>query len=502
MFSRIVVIAMMIFGLSAGLTGCGGGGGGGTGSATLQSIAVTPASVSINTATTQQLTATGTFSDGSKQNLTAKVTWASTNPTNVTVDTAGLVSGVAVMDGVAITASLGAATGTSMVSVTLSTKALIGIAVSAQSMWIGQKFDLLAASANYSNNTGSSPYMFVTWTSSNPAVATVDQGVWTALSAGTTTMTATSGTFTASNTLTVTAPPLSSITVLPATPTIASGATMQMTAMGIYADANLNHDITSSVAWSSSNPAAVTVSAAGLARGVAAGSATISATYPPGLVVIGTLVVTGSTLATVPATTTPPTTVTLRPTNDNTIMYSSTNATKQTTVFPTGTIAVGCSWNAWYNGIAGMWIQDAVCAGGLVQFNVATLAGKTIVSATLRLQTNLSGVGYVPRTWFVYALASPWSGTTVTWDSASAPSFLHYTASQTIYNPPTSAGQIYNIDQTNTVRNWVSGAYVNNGLEFGLTSLLFPYATSLDAFDFFSSEDPSLRGPQLIVTYQ
>ena len=43
---------------------------------TLTSIAVTPASPSIVTGATQQFTATGTYSDGSTQNLTNQVTWA------------------------------------------------------------------------------------------------------------------------------------------------------------------------------------------------------------------------------------------------------------------------------------------------------------------------------------------------------------------------------------------------------------------------------------------
>jgi hypothetical protein len=465
----------------------------------LKSIAVTPASVSINTAATQQLIATGTYSDGSTANITSSVTWATTNAGIATVNT-GLVTGVAAGSGVAITASLGAATGTSVVSVTSPAIALIGITVSAQSMWIGQKFDLQAADAVYSNNTGSHPYTFVSWTSSNPAVATVDsQGVWTALSAGTTTMTATSGSLSAFNTLTVTAPPLLSITVLPATPTIATGATVQMSAIGIYPDTNLNKDITSSVTWSSSNPAAVTVNSAGLARGVGAGSATIGAA----------LGVTGVAIATVPATAPVQVTVTLTPTADNTISISNTtlDAAWHSTTFPVNafhpnSIAVGCNWLTTTD-LYGFVFQYFQCAQSLVKFSLATIpAGKTIVSATLRLQTNIYGVGYVPRTWFVHALASnaAWSGATVTWDSAF--NFQYYLASATSFNPPYFSNQIYNIDQTNTVRNWVGGTYANNGLEFGLDDLSFPYAISLDAFEFFSSEDPGGRGPKLIVTYQ
>jgi hypothetical protein len=137
-----------------------------------------------------------------------------------------------------------------------------------------------------------------------------------------------------------------------------------------------------------------------------------------------------------------------------------------------------------------------------VQFNLGSLAGKTIISAALQLQTFSYGVGYNPRQWHVYALSSGWSGNTVTWNIAS--NLLHYTYSETTHNPPTYSNQIFTIDETNTVRNWVSGAYANDGFAFGLNNLLFPdpYAISLDAFEFFSREDSGGRGPKLIVTYQ
>ena len=65
------------------------------GSATLVSIAVTPANPSIGKGATQQFTATGTYSDNSTQNLTSSVTWSSTNTAAATITSAGLATGVA-----------------------------------------------------------------------------------------------------------------------------------------------------------------------------------------------------------------------------------------------------------------------------------------------------------------------------------------------------------------------------------------------------------------------
>jgi hypothetical protein len=71
---------------------------------TLTSIAVTPANPAIQTGATQQFTATGTYSNGSTQNITSQVTWASSNTTVATINSSGLA-----------TAS---ATGTSTISAT------------------------------------------------------------------------------------------------------------------------------------------------------------------------------------------------------------------------------------------------------------------------------------------------------------------------------------------------------------------------------------------------
>ena len=61
----------------------------------LVSIAVTPANASIADGTQQQYTATGTYSDGSHQNLTGSVTWTSSATTVATINSSGLATGVA-----------------------------------------------------------------------------------------------------------------------------------------------------------------------------------------------------------------------------------------------------------------------------------------------------------------------------------------------------------------------------------------------------------------------
>ncbi len=472
---------------------------------TLQSIAVTPAAFNIAAGTTQQLVATGTYSDGSTQVITNNVAWTSGNTAVATVGAAnGLVTGALAGTGVAITATSGVVTGASRGNVTAAGVTLTRLTVAASSQFIGPNFlPFPQVCAEFSNGLGSCPYSNVTWTSSNTAVAIVSdtQGV-KALTAGVSTLTVRSGSISASNMLTVNAPVLTAIAVLPAAPTIAAGAQLQLTAMGSYSDGSTqNITALAGLLWASSAPGSVSVNAAGVASGAAAGSAVLTAS------VAGRM---GSTTATVPTTAPPaPTTVVLYPVNDNTIVKGTLNATYANSVYPynywfaSPGIGMGCSWFPTLTAAVGVFEQQSTCAEGLLKFDLTSLAGKTIQRATLSLQSTSFGVGTNPRQWFVTALSSGWNGTSVTWNSAAPPQY--YTGSGTLQNSPTAVGQVYNLDQTTTVRNWVSGFYVNNGYRMGLWDNFAPPnpVVSADFFEFHSNEDPTVaRRPRLTVTYQ
>ena len=59
----------------------------------LVSIAVTPTSPTVNTGANQQFTATGTYQDSSTQDISAQVTWNSSNPTTAIISGTGLATG-------------------------------------------------------------------------------------------------------------------------------------------------------------------------------------------------------------------------------------------------------------------------------------------------------------------------------------------------------------------------------------------------------------------------
>jgi Bacterial Ig-like domain (group 2)/Divergent InlB B-repeat domain len=81
------------------------------GTVTLQSIQVTPNNPAIPAGITLQLTAVGSYVDGSQRNITSAVNWSSSNSAIATINASGLVTGVSA--GIAtITAAFGPVTGT------------------------------------------------------------------------------------------------------------------------------------------------------------------------------------------------------------------------------------------------------------------------------------------------------------------------------------------------------------------------------------------------------
>ncbi len=247
-------------------------------SATLASLAVAPANPSIATGNQQQFTATGTYSDGSLQNLTNFVTWTSTTPGVATINSTGLATGVNTGT-TTIQATSGAINGSTGLTVTTGIT-LVSITVTPvnPSISVGspQQF---AATGNYSDGSHQDLTSTATWTSTSPGVATINgAGLATAVSVGSTTIQATLGAINGSTTLTVTpAPTLVSIALTPTSPTIAAGTQQQFTATGAYSDGS-HQDLTSSASWSSTAPAVATINSAGLATGVSPGSTTIQAT--------------------------------------------------------------------------------------------------------------------------------------------------------------------------------------------------------------------------------
>jgi hypothetical protein len=92
-----------------------------------------------------------------------------------------------------------------------------------------------------------------------------------------------------------TAPSLTGIAITPANPTLATGSSQQLTATGTYNNGT-TQNVTSQVAWKSSNTAVATVNSAGAATAVATGTSGVSATMS-GLTATTLLTVKASSIA-------------------------------------------------------------------------------------------------------------------------------------------------------------------------------------------------------------
>src|SRR5271166_3384218 len=267
--------------------------------ATLVSIAVTPVNPSVAAGKTQQFTATGTYSDSSTQNLTASVTWASSSTATATINSAGLASALKV-GSTTISATSGSIVGSTTLTVTAATLVSIAVTPVNPSVAAG-KTQQFTATGTYSDSSTQNLTASVTWASSSTATATISgAGLASALKAGSTTISATSGSIVGSTTLTVTAATLVSIAVTPVNPSVAAGGTQQFTATGTYSDSS-TQNLTASVTWASSSTATATINSAGLASALKVGSTTISATSGS-IVGSTTLTVTAATLVSIAVT--------------------------------------------------------------------------------------------------------------------------------------------------------------------------------------------------------
>ncbi len=281
--------SIRIFILILALTiGCGGGGGSDTpATKTLVSLALTPINPSLPGGTVQQFTATGTYSDGSTQDLTAAASWTSSVPSVASISNATGSNGSATTIAAGttrITATVGSVSGSTTLTVTTATLVSLDISPTNPSIALGttQQF---TATGTYSDGSTQVLTTAASWTSSVPSVATISNaagsnGRATSVATGITRITAAVGGVSGSTTLTVTPPELLSLAISPMNRTIALGTTQQFIATGTYSD-NSTQVLTTAVTWTSSDISVATISNAagtnGRATSVTDGTTTITA---------------------------------------------------------------------------------------------------------------------------------------------------------------------------------------------------------------------------------
>jgi uncharacterized protein YjdB len=262
--------------------------------ASLESIQVSPLTARAPRSAPVSFTAQGAYSDGSHVDLTAQVTWVSSMPSVATISNASASAGLAtpVTAGTTtLSAQLGAISGTATLVVTAANLTSISLTPQGPSLIGGERL-AMHATGNFDDGTTVDLTRQVAWTSGDNSVASVSnvsgaQGQIDALSAGSTTITATfnagqPGAIAGTTQVTVTAPALSQLVVSPVRHAMPVGERFQLSAAAIDSN-NTSTNVTLQATWTSSDPSVVTVGSGGRGSGVitsvAPGTATITASY-------------------------------------------------------------------------------------------------------------------------------------------------------------------------------------------------------------------------------
>ena len=238
-------------------------------SSQLNNLSLAPVDPTIELDTSQQLTATGTYSDGTSQVVTESVAWDSSNDDVATVS-GGLVTAEGTGTSTITATSKNDIKATIQVAVPTLTAQLTNLSLAPNDPTIElDTSQQLTATGTYSDGTSQVVTESVAWDSSNDDVATVSGGLVTAEGTGTSTITATSKNDIKA-TIQVTVPTsqrqLTRIDVDGESSQVCpSNETLQLTAIGTYSDGT-TEGIANLVSWKSSDLNFATVDDAGLVK--------------------------------------------------------------------------------------------------------------------------------------------------------------------------------------------------------------------------------------------
>jgi N-acetylneuraminic acid mutarotase len=341
----------------------------------LTSIAVTPASPSIGMGGQQLFTAVGTLSNGNTESL-ASVLWNSSNASVATISNDATDSGVAasLIEGTAtLTASALGMNGSATLTITAPT--LVSVQLSPQSPTIPlgatQQF---TATGVYTDGSTQDLTSSATWSSSASVVATINSsGLAAALFQGVSTVQVSFGSVNATTNLNVASAALVSMTVNPASATIAIGGSQPYQAMGTYSDGS-TQNVTGLVSWSSATTAVATISNTGVALGASQGNTTVSASFE-------------SISASVPLTVGAPSLVSLVITpNAGSLSTGATLqlvATGNYTDGSTQNLTSSSSWTSSSSGVLGVSTSGLATAGSVGEATITATSGS--ISGTVVL---------------------------------------------------------------------------------------------------------------------
>ncbi len=223
-----------------------------TSTAALNSIDISPPSIRLALGTQTNFQAIGRYSDGTIQDVSAQVSWATVDATvasasnapgsqgQVTTLSAGNSNVTATLDNVIGTASL-TASSAQLLSINVTPPTL--------SLPVGATQNLVAY-GSFSDGSVQQINNQVTWEADNSNRAAVNNGTLTALALGDARISAKLAGISGNTTLTVTNATLSSLLITPSAPGLAVGTEAQLQATATYSDGS-QLDVTANAVWSS-----------------------------------------------------------------------------------------------------------------------------------------------------------------------------------------------------------------------------------------------------------
>ncbi|WP_420448359.1 Ig-like domain-containing protein [Candidatus Palauibacter sp.] len=239
----------------------------------VSAVAVTPAVDTLVAGDTLRLVAEATDANGHPV-AEVEVSWASSNTLVAAVDSVGLVTGVGAGQAEVTAAAKGV---TGRADVTVVAPAPTTVAVTPDTVALAALGQTAQFTAEVRDQAGRAMEgVPVAWSSGDTTVAAVDSaGLVTAVGAGETTITATSGEVSGEAVVTV-MQSAGSVVVSPAADTVAPGDTLRLVAEAF--DENGHRVEGAQFDWSSSAVLVASVDGSGLVTAVAEGTATITAT--------------------------------------------------------------------------------------------------------------------------------------------------------------------------------------------------------------------------------
>src|SRR5689334_17153456 len=222
------ILSAVALAVAIGIGACPGHHGSSTSPVTLLSVAVTPANPTVALGTTRQLTATGTYSNGTSTNLTQLADWSSSNAAASTVSPAAAGKGLAAglgLGSATISATYGGKSGWTTLTVTSANLVALEVTPTNPQIALGTS-RAFTATGRFTDGTTQDLTEQVVWESSVTAVSTIsiaagNRGLAHSAGLGDTTITASLSGVSGSTTLTVSSAVLVSLALTPTDSSVA-----------------------------------------------------------------------------------------------------------------------------------------------------------------------------------------------------------------------------------------------------------------------------------------